>query len=278
MSYENAVADFLRAMEVEGVRPAEPIAQRLSGGELIRFRSEGDGQGRRNAWAILYLDERPAGAFGNYRLGLSRKWKAGDSHTLSPQERDRLQREWAAAKERRERERQDSMREAALDAAEMWAKARPADPGHAYLAKKGIDGAGLRQDGANILVPMIDADGELQNLQRIAPDGSKRFLKGGRTDGLFCLIGQPQGTLCIGEGYATLHAVHRASSHACVAAFSAKNLAAVARIWAHLRPDLEIIICADDDSHLERNVGLEAAVAAAAEVGARIAVPTRKAA
>lgn len=278
MSYDTAVADFLRAMEAEGVRPTEPIAQRLSGGELIRFQSEGDGKGRRNAWAILYLDERPAGAFGNYRLGISRKWKSGEETTLTPQERARLQKEWLEAKERRERERAETVREAALDAAEMWAKAGPARTDHPYLARKAMLPEGLRQDGQTLLVPMVDADGAILNLQRIAPDGTKRFLKGGRTDGLFWLLGEVGGHLCIGEGIATVSAVHRATGYACVGAFSAKNMAAVARIWWHARPDLEFTICADDDDHLDRNIGVEAATAVAEEIGARLAVPRLEAA
>ena len=276
MSYDAAVADFIRAMEVEGVRPTEPIAQRLSGGELIRFQSEGDGKGRRNAWAILYLDERPAGAFGNYRLGLSRKWKAGEHRSLTPAERDRLQSEWRNAKQKRERERHDSMREAALDAVEMWREAKPADPAHPYLVKKGMTPEGLRQLGNTLLVPMIDGDGDIRNIQRIGPDGTKRFLKGGSTEGLFWLIGAVQADLCIGEGVATVAAVYRATGIASVAAFSAKNLPAVARIWWNARPDLNVTICADDDSHLDRNVGLEAATAAAEEIGARLAIPMRE--
>src|SRR3546814_9107913 len=72
MSYSDALADFIRAMELEGVKALEPIAARIASGELIRFRCDGDGHGRQNGWAILYLDQRPAGAFGNYRLGISR--------------------------------------------------------------------------------------------------------------------------------------------------------------------------------------------------------------
>src|SRR3546814_20812354 len=66
----DALADFIRAMELEGVKALEPIAARIASGELIRFRCDGDGHGRQNGWAILYLDQRPAGAFGNYRLGI----------------------------------------------------------------------------------------------------------------------------------------------------------------------------------------------------------------
>lgn len=281
MSASEAIADFIHAMECEGVKAIEPIAQRLSSGDLIRFRCDGDGNGRQNGWAILYLDERPAGAFGNYRLGLSRKWKSGDDRTLSPEERRRLNEEWAQAKQRRADEKQSCETEAAKEAGEIWAAAGPASPDHPYVAKKRLDPAQLRQAGDRLLIPMMDDTGQLWNLQRIAPDGTKRFLRGGRTDGLFCIIGTftlRGEQACIGEGYATMAAVHRASGYPCIAAFSAKNMAAVARLWNAARPDLHFIICADDDSHLDRNVGREAAMAVAEEIGAKVALPTGRAA
>lgn len=275
MSYADAIADFIGAMELEGVKPVEPIAQRLASGELIRFRCDGDGKGRQNGWAKLYLDERPAGAFGNYRLGISRKWKVESYQAMTPEERARLTREWADAKQRREEERRASEYEASLDAQDMWSQAALARPDHAYLVKKRLDPSPLRQFGDRLLIPMYDPDGKLWNLQRIASDGSKRFLRGGRTESLFCIIAPERlrDTVCIGEGYATMAAVQRASGHMCVVAFSAKNLLPVARIWSDHRPDLSFIICADNDAHLERNIGVEAAHAAAIEIGARLAIP-----
>lgn len=281
MSYADAIADFLHAMELEGIKPVDPIAQRLSSGDLIRFRCEGDGRARLNGWAILYLDEKPAGAFGNYRLGISRKWRVDRDLSLSPEERRRLSEEWAQAKAKRLEERQRSEEEAARDAEEMWAAAALATADHAYVAAKQLDPSPLRQAGDKLLVPMVDGAGKLWNLQRIGPEGEKRFLRGGRTDGLFIIIGRftARGeTACIGEGYATMAAVHRSTGHPCIAAFSAKNIGAVARLWNDARPDLRYIICADDDAHLERNIGIEAATAAAHEIGARLAVPLGRAA
>lgn len=277
MSASDAIHDFLNAMALEGIRPVEPIASRLGSGEIIRFRCDGDGKGRLNGWAVLYLDERPAGAFGNYRLGVERKWKMGDdAPALSREEREALQREWALAKEKRLDERRRSEDEAAREASELWARWPSASPAHPYLAKKGLDPEPLRQQNDKLLIPMFDGQGKLWNLQRIAPDGTKRFLRGGRTDGLFCIIGRftKRGeTCCIGEGYATMAAVHGASGYPCIAAFSAKNMCAVARLWNDARPDLNFIICADDDSHLESNVGLKAAQAAAEAIGAKVAKP-----
>ncbi|KQX18128.1 hypothetical protein ASD39_17990 [Sphingomonas sp. Root50] len=269
-------------MEIEGIRAVEPILQRLSSGELIRFRCEGDGQGRQNGWAVLYLDERPAGAFGNYRLGISRKWRIDQDLGLTAEERQALQREWAEAKQRRQEEKLRSEEEAAKDAFDLWSSSGRALSDHPYVARKQLDAIRYRvtRDGW-LLVPMIDASGDLWNVQRIAGDGTKRFMRGGRTQGLFFPIGQftQRGErTCIGEGVATMEAVHRASGYPCIASFSAKNLLPVARLWYAARPDLDYIICADDDAHLDRNIGVEAAQAAAEEIGARIATPIGRAA
>jgi putative DNA primase/helicase len=286
MSFHDAVADMIRAMELEGMKPVEPIGQRLSSGELIRFRCDGDGRGRQNGWAILYLDERPAGAFGNYRLGISRKWRVEQQTSLSAEERARLTDEWARAKEKRLEERLRSQEEAAHDAREIWNAAAPAGPDHPYAARKRLDPVPLKQADGKLLIPMYDAEGRLWNLQRIAGDGAKRFLRGGRTEGLFCLIGSTQlrDTICLGEGYSTMAAISRASGLPGIVAFSAANLAAVARIWNGHRPDLKYIVCADDDPELvdnpniRKNLGVEAAKAVAEEIGARLALPPARAA
>jgi len=278
MSALDAINELIRAMEIEGIRPIEPIEQRLTSGELIRFRCEGDGRGRQNGWAIVYLDERPAGAFGNYRLGIDRKWKSGaDYAPLSHEEKQKLQREWAEAKQKRREEQERCEVEAAVEALEMWRRASPASADHPYVIRKRLDPSPLRELDGKLLVPMVDSQGKLWNLQRIAGDGTKRFLRGGRTDGLFHLVGYNTSdarTFCIGEGYATCAAVHRASGHPCIVCFSAKNMAAVARLWNAARPDLNYIICADDDAdNPNGNVGLKAAEAVAEEIGAKIALP-----
>lgn len=286
MTSVEPLSDFIRAMELEGIKPVEPVAQRLSSGELIRFRCDGDGQGRQNGWAILYLDERPAGAFGNYRMGISRKWRVDSDRTLTAEEREALQREWVEAKARRQEERERSQAEAARDAEDMWQAARRAQPDHGYVTRKRIDPAPLRQLDDQLLIPMYDVEGRLWNLQRIWSDGRKRFLRGGRTEGLFCLISPVpiERTLCVGEGYSTMSAVTRNTGHPSLVTFSSGNLLTVARTWNDLRPDLDYIVCADDDPelvdnpHVRKNVGIEAAKAAAFEIGARLALPPRKAA
>lgn len=76
---------------------------------------------------------------------------------------------------------------------------------HPYLACKGFpDELGLVNDGA-LLVPMRDFnDHALWSVQKIAEDGTKRFLTGGRAKGMTMTIGPryvSERWLC--EGYAT---------------------------------------------------------------------------
>lgn len=275
------VADMIAAMEAVGVRPVEPIADRLGHGELVRFRCEGDKPSRQNGWAVLYLDGIPAGAFGNYRMGISDKWRSGKGSSLTAAERSAIRADIAKQAAQREAERQASWEHAAARAERQWSDAGPADPAHGYLARKGMAAEGLRQLGGEVLVPMCDPAGKLWNVQRIQQDGVKLFLKGGRTDGLMWLCGQPDAVICIGEGVSTMAAVRRASGHAVVASFAEKNLMAVARAVHARWPMLDKIVCADDDAHLvdhphiRRNLGLETARAAALAIGGRLAVPPR---
>jgi putative DNA primase/helicase len=282
MSFSDAISDFVAFMETNGVVPAEPIAQRLGSGNLIRFRCEGDGKGRRNGWAILYLDDRPAGAFGNYKLNTGTlKWKSDDGGpALTKDEREALQREWREKRAERDAEKRQAELEASYDAADMWARSEPARPDHPYLERKHVRPGMLRQLHGQLLAPMFDANGTLWNVQRINGDGQKRFLQGGRTEDLFCVIGefaadQRQAVLC--EGYATGDSIHQATGGPVIVAFSSGNLIRVARLWGNARPDVEFTIFADDDAGTEartgKNPGLEAAHAAAAETGFPVAYP-----
>ena len=180
----------------------------------------------------------------------------------------------------RQRERLALEEMAASGAADLWSNASPANAAHPYLVRKVLEPFGIRQSGNALLVPMVDAGFRLWNVQRIRPDGFKLFLRDGRTAGLFwphgvhMLDGRPSdGPLVIGEGFATVSAIHMATGHGVAAAMSARNLQSVAHTMRKVFPAREIIIAADDDSHLPENLGLIAATKAAQAIGARVATP-----
>lgn len=115
----------------------------------------------------------------------------------------------------------------------------------------------MRLDGRNnLLVPVMDADGKIQSLQKIPEnriDGKwgKFFVSGGKTSGGFYPIpardGAKDGPLLLAEGYATGASCHMATGYACLIAFNAGNLEQVARLARQLYPTRKICLCADYD-------------------------------
>lgn len=275
------VSEFLDAMAAAGIRPMEPIADKLASGDPVRFRADGDKPGRRNGWAWLHIDHVPAGVFRHYRLGIRTVWRAGiDTRLLTTSERRAIMAQARESEARRKAATEVKQQAAAGIARDLWRSAGKADPAHGYLAQKGLPAFGIRQHGDALLVPMVDPRFRLWNVQRIYPDGRKLFLSGGRTDdlfwshGAFVQDGRPSaGPLVIGEGFATMAAVHHATGHGVVAAMSARNLETVARAMRKLFPSRTMIVAADDDRHLSENIGLEAAQRAAESIGALLATP-----
>lgn len=277
----DAIPQFLAAMQSAGIRPLEPIAHQLASGNPVRFRAEGDRPGRRNGWAVLHLDGVPAGVFRHYRLGIRSIWRAGsDPRALTPTERRAFMVIAQEAEARRKAEMRAKQAAAAGQAQALWKAAVSAGPSHGYLAAKGLAPFGIRQEGEALLVPMFDPAFGFWNLQRIAPDGGKWFLPGGRIDGLFWCHAMhladgraSPAPLVIGEGFATVAAIHEATGFAVAAAMSARNLEPVAKAMRGLFPARQIIIAADDDCHLANNIGLGFARKAAEAIGGLLAVP-----
>lgn len=191
-------------------------------------------------------------AFDGTRRGLTTAEKLAIKKALALREREKLQAQASAANIARQ-----TLTQAVL-----------ADAGHPYLARKRIAPERLWQAGNRLLVPMTDQDGAIWNIQTIAPAGDKRFLKGGRTKGVFWFAGKANDRLVIGEGMATVAAIRRATGLSVIAALSAHNLPTVAALVRAKCPDLSITIAADDDA-----AGMRAAHIAAEQVGASLALP-----
>ncbi|MFN3812608.1 MAG: DUF927 domain-containing protein [Roseateles asaccharophilus] len=188
-------------------------------------------------------------------------------------ERKRQQRE---AEEAAYSERADK---AATEAQALWAESS-AEGSSPYLQRKGVAGYGVRYlaDGT-LLVPMCNAAGELQNLQRIAPAKptpeqeargwrEKRFLAGGRKSGLLHWLGDPAGAavLCLAEGYATAASVHAATGRPVAVCFDAGNLVNVAKALQPLFPGAAFLVCGDDDTATAKRTGKNPGRVAAAQV------------
>lgn len=164
--------------------------------------------------------------------------------------------------------------EAAAKAVAIWEKADVADDEHEYLVRKSVIGHGIRQRGGRLVVPVLDAVSDaMMSLQFIEPNGGKRFLTGGQVQGGCFILGQPNGMLCIAEGYATSATIYESVGEAVAVAFDAGNIGPAARALRAKYPDIRIVICADDDYRTEGNPGLVRATEAARDVGGLVAVP-----
>ena len=126
--------------------------------------------------------------------------------TWTPAERTAFDAKVATRKKADEEKRLRLAEAARQEAVARFGPAGSADPRHAYLVKKQIKPHGIRQAGSELLVPRRDMrTGELVDLQRILPDGTKLNLENGRVDDTwFASATSPtRGTVLLGEGFAT---------------------------------------------------------------------------
>lgn len=245
----------------------------VADGTIHRFRVPDDKPGTLNGWYVLHTDGIASGAFGSWKAGGSSTWSS--RKPADPMEAELIRQRVEHAREQREADQTRRQIATASYAGTLWSEARPADANHPYLARKRIAPHRLRQRGDVLLVPLY-ADGYLCNLQRIAADGGKRFLSGGRVKGAYSPIGileqgQP---LYVCEGWATGATINAETGAAVACAMNAGNLKPVAQALRSKHGSaLQIVIAGDDDRQTEGNPGRTAATAAAIAIDAEVAFP-----
>jgi len=266
MDYLNAFRDAPQA--VYGPMDLDPIAD----GMIHRFTVPGDRPGSNNGWYVLHAGVIASGAFGSWKVGDCHTWTSREPADL--REAEHLRQQMEQARQQREADQRQRQQAAAEYARKLWRDARRADPDHPYLIAKGCRPHTLRQLGDALLVPLTHK-GELVNLQRIHPDGSKRFLSGGRVKGCCSPLGLIQAgqPLYLCEGWATGATLHESTGHPVACAMNAGNLLAVGRQLSHTHPDALLIVAGDDDRQTEGNPGKRAAITTAATLGCGLILP-----
>jgi putative DNA primase/helicase len=269
MGMSTALDQFLAAIAEAGLTPPEFIT---TDGKLHRFSSDGR-RCDKAGWYIFRTGDIPAGAFGCWRGGVSETWRADIGRELTADEIAAHKRRLADAKRKQEEEEKKNRAKARTRAAKIWESAAAAPADHAYLAKKGVGPHGLRLHCGELVVPLRDTSGALHSLQFIAADGTKNFLLGGRVTGCHFIIGEPNGALCIVEGFATAASIFESIGHAVAIGFNAGNLPPVVKDLRGKFRDLRLVVCADDDIETPGNPGLKYAREAAAAICGSLAVP-----
>ena len=266
------IQSFIDTLVTAGIPPQRP-SEIVGDGQLHRFQVEGDKSGTKNGYYVLHLGRAPAGFYGSWRLGIGHKWRADNQKSLTPADREAVRQEVKATQDRERQALIARQMSAARQAQVNLRDSRPADPRHPYLKAKGIPPLRSRQQGPNLVLPIVDLQSrELMSLQFIRPDGVKRFLTGGRkSGGVIPVAGRTSGAerVLITEGWATGASLAVMEPDALVlAALDAGNLHPVATAARKRWPSVELIIAADAD-----RVGVEKARAAAVAARALIAVP-----
>jgi len=142
---------------------------------------------------------------------------------------------------------------------------------HPYAQSKGVNPEGMRVLGKTLLIPLYNVDQQISSIQRIKPDGEKRFLKGCSASGCYFQIGELSShTLVIVEGWATGMSIQEATGFAVVVAFSSGNLAKVTGLMRSKRPDSKIVIAPDND---QSQHAIKKAEAAARKFDCQIVIP-----
>ena len=264
---------FREAIGGAGLTPPETI---LADGKIHRFPSNGDPDDD-SGWYVLFSDGLPAGAFGCWRAGLTRKWCAKSDNQMTATERDVQRKRLDEARRQRDDDEQRRHTEAAERARAIWEAAPLAPVSHPYLRHKAVQPHGLRLDPDNDLIVPVLIDGELASLQSIGTEGQKLFLPGGAVKGGSFTLGELQDAspILLCEGFATAASVFEAADYPTVCAFSAGNLLPVAQSLRQQFPKAVIVLAGDNDVREDGtpNVGRDAATGAANAVNGLLAIP-----
>lgn len=237
--------ELIGAMREKGIEET-PVTISYTG-KIQRFGKDGD------CWyAAKIICDIPVASFGDWRdKSTWGNFRASYYQMLDQKDREaidetlRLKRLEAEAEERAKHEK------AAKEATSIWENAKPADHRtNIYLdAKQLHDAHGARIDSRGYLtVPIYGPDKKIMSLEYIiAPGkGNKKFLTGGKTQGGYWWIGNPNAqSVYLCEGFATGATIHEVTNKTVYIAFSAGQLVAVATMLASWGRNVTVI--ADND-------------------------------
>jgi putative DNA primase/helicase len=133
---------FRGAIANAGLSPPDQI---LGDGQLHRFSSNGK-RGDDAGWYVLHQDRFVAGAFGCWRAGVSRSWRA-HGRQLSADECSRFDELIRNARAAADKARQAEQVAAAERAREQWGCGVSAHADHPYLTAKQVQPHASRQSG-----------------------------------------------------------------------------------------------------------------------------------
>jgi putative DNA primase/helicase len=264
------MSDFLQFVQANGII----VPDTFTPGRWIRCKTVS--HPRKRNGSIKLADDGLVGWCQDYAVHAEPvMWRSTDAEAMAaPIDRAMIA--------RRQAERRAALVEATRGARAYYERCTPLRESHPYLVEKGLGVAGcmgLRVDHEGSLVVPMFYNGNVLSLQRISPDGEKKFHYGATTKCAYYAIERPRATLTVlAEGFATGLTIFNAVPNCRVmVAFNAGNLPVVAERMDRFAMG---VVCADNDwetaARIGRNPGLDAARAAAELLGVGVAAPTCK--
>ncbi len=252
--------NFIAFLEGLGIAPASD-GDIIADGLKHRYRITGDKPRERNGEYTLYGDNCPAGWVKSYsaKHGIRyTKWMEGRN---APDVSEDYFAERAKRMEERRAEERRKEESSAKNASRLLEAMTPVKPDHPYLKRKGISTESLPEEigqiGADIVVPLKDASGNIWNRQAISPDGEKRFLPGRKRECFFEIPGEERLVYFV-EGLATGLTVHEATGCHVVVCFDCGNFRPVCEALLS-RYAGRLVIGADNDRKTQGNPGIKCA-------------------
>lgn len=262
------MSNFLQFVQANGII----VPDTFTPGRWIRCKTES--HPRKKNGSIKLADDGLVGWCQDYAVHAEPiMWRSTDAEAMAaPIDR--------AAIARRQAERRAALCEATLGARAFYAACKPLRGSHPYLVSKGLGVAGcvgLRVDADGWLVVPMLYNGKILSLQRISPEGEKKFHFGATTKAAYYAIERAGAAITVlVEGFATGLTIFQAiPTCRVIVAFNAGNLAVVAERMDRFGMG---VVCADNDwetaARIGRNPGLDGARAAAELLGVGVAFPT----
>ena len=287
------VLEFLASLNIQPYDESDIVLD----GALHRYRIHDDKQGQKSGAICIHTDGWAAGFVMDWRKDLRENWR----YDISGLNIDDEQRAYYNSEEyrkkceeesrKKEEERQAKRLKFSERARREFDRLPEPPEEHAYLQRKNVKAYGLHYDSStgNLAVPLRRINGLVFSIQWIpaAEDRHKLFYEGAEMSGAFFSIGletlkmNPEATILLGEGYATMSKVYELTGQPVVAAMSCHRLKEIAKILRETYPDARIVITADNDheteARSERNPGLlHARLVVQAKLAVGIAAPDFK--
>jgi len=254
----------------------------IADGKIHRFKADANDSGKAG-WYVGYENKASNGetyyvfTYGNYKTDEKHTYKPNRSLTASEDIEIKKQIKASARKVAQDKENDQLKVSDSL----MWSWQNDdwSTLSSDYITRKNITHADIAKfkiiDGQPVIhLPVQDVDGRIWSLQKIWPDGQKRFVTGGRIKGCFVKIGDISSpTIYLCEGFATGSSIHQAMSGCVICALSANNLVEVAKNLKAKYPDKKYVVCGDDDRFTLNNPGRKNAIAAALTLSAKCVLP-----